>query len=207
MKLVAEIKSLENRLARKKLAGWDGVQTDADVMDVLKRSYPKINWLLKDRDAVYGVMKDDYVVALYELKKDHGQRWVYTKAISGKMGPFQRPPEKFWNMSEVKNYLSKERIEFEKNADPTQETWKGASKVARKFDLGAGHLGNGVTVWNKAKEVHGDYETIAHISHDRKISWKLKNPPKEVVEYVESIAEGPNFSASTSQPHMLVFSK
>jgi hypothetical protein len=71
----------------------------------------------------------------------------------------------------------------------------------RKFDLGSGHMGNGISVWNRAKEVHGDYEKIAHIDRNRKIKYYIKNPPKQVKDYVESIAKGknPNISATQSQ--------
>ena len=73
-----------------------------------------------------------------------------------------------------------------------------------KFDLGSGHLGNGITVWNRAKEEHGDYQKIAHIDAHRKITWYIKNPPKEVVEYVQQCTkEDP--SVSTSQPDQKVF--
>jgi len=58
-----------------------------------------------------------------------------------------------------------------KQADKLREIIKKIEKSARKFDLGAGHLGNGVTVWNRAREVDGDYEKIAHIGPDRKITW------------------------------------
>ena len=34
---------------------------------------------------------------------------------------------------------------------------------AARYDLGYGHLGNGLTVWNRLEEVHGDYKTVAHI--------------------------------------------
>jgi hypothetical protein len=73
-----------------------------------------------------------------------------------------------------------------------------------KFDLGAGHLGNGLTVWNRAKEVRGDYQTVAHISPKREITWYVKNPPKNVVEYVEECAKS-DPSISTSQPDQKVF--
>jgi len=71
----------------------------------------------------------------------------------------------------------------------------------KKFDLGSGHMGNGISVWNRAKEVHGDYEKIAHIDQNRKIKYYIKNPPKEVIQYVEKIAKGknPNISATQSQ--------
>jgi len=85
---------------------------------------------------------------------------------------------------------------FTENKEKTQE---------RKFDLGAGHLGNGITVWNRAREVHGDYEKIAHIDSNRKVSWYIDNPPREVVDYVQAIVDGNNPSVSTSQPYKKVF--
>ena len=75
---------------------------------------------------------------------------------------------------------------------------------SRKFDLGSGHLGNGITIWNRAREVHGDYEKIAHIDRNRKITWLIKNPPQNVVDYVEKITKT-NFSASETQPYHKVF--
>ena len=77
----------------------------------------------------------------------------------------------------------------------------------RKFDLGSGSMGNGVTIWNRAREVHGDYEKIAHIDRNRKITYYIKNPPKEVVQYAEKIAKGNNFAMSQTQPHMKVFNE
>jgi len=74
-----------------------------------------------------------------------------------------------------------------------------------KYDLGCGYLGNGLTVWNRAKEEHGDYQTIAHIGPDRQITWRSKNLPIEVVEYVVGVASGPNMAVSETQPWMTVF--
>ncbi len=37
-----------------------------------------------------------------------------------------------------------------------------------------GFLGNGLTVANRAKEVNGDYEHIAHISNGGNITWYVK---------------------------------
>ena len=69
----------------------------------------------------------------------------------------------------------------------------------RKFDLGSGHLGHGISVYNKAKEVHGDYEKIAHIDDKRKVKWYIKNPTKEVKAYVDKIVKGKNPSISATQ--------
>ena len=70
----------------------------------------------------------------------------------------------------------------------------------RKFDIGSGHKGNGLTVWNRLREVHGDYETIAHISPNREIKYYVKNLPQEVIETVERLAQSnPNVSATQEQ--------
>lgn len=89
--------------------------------------------------------------------------------------------------------------------EKVQSIYEATILNERKFDLGSGTMGNGVTIWNRAKEVHGDYEKIAHINPDRKITYYIKNPPKQVIDYVEKIAKGKNFASSTSQPHMKVF--
>src|SRR5210317_769555 len=79
--------------------------------------------------------------------------------------------------------------------------------LERKFDLGSGSLGNGIVVWNRAKEVHGDYEKVAHIDRNRKVKYYIKNPPKQVKDYVEKIAKGKNPSISISQPDMKTFNE
>ena len=53
------------------------------------------------------------------------------------------------------------------------------------FSLGCGHLGNGLSIWNRAVEVRGDYQMIAHISENGEvISWRKKDLPKEPTQYV-----------------------
>ena len=37
----------------------------------------------------------------------------------------------------------------------------------KQYDIGVGHLGNGLTIWNRAEEVNGDYKTIDHIETNR----------------------------------------
>jgi hypothetical protein len=82
---------------------------------------------------------------------------------------------------------------------------KDSKTKDRQFDLGSGTLGNGITVWNRAREIGGDYERIAHIGPDRKVTWYISSPPSEVVSYVNGIVNGPNMAVSTSQPYMKVF--
>lgn len=50
-----------------------------------------------------------------------------------------------------------------------------------KMDIGAGHLGNGITVWNRNGEEHGDYAKVFHIGEQGRISIynkRLKSDPK-----------------------------
>ena len=75
----------------------------------------------------------------------------------------------------------------------------------RKFELGHGSFGNGITVFNTAREVFEDYEKVAHIDRDRKILYSIPVVPVEVVAYVENIAKNTNPSMSVSQPEQKVF--
>jgi hypothetical protein len=93
-----------------------------------------------------------------------------------------------WTTEYVNKNMKKEEIMREKS-----------TINERRFDLGSGHLGDGITVWNRAKEVHGDYEKIAHIGADRDITWYIDNPPREVIDYVNDIVRGENPSISTTQ--------
>lgn len=44
----------------------------------------------------------------------------------------------------------------------------------RKFELFMGHLGNGITVCNKAIENSGNYKQICHIAECGKITWYVR---------------------------------
>jgi len=51
---------------------------------------------------------------------------------------------------------------------------------AKKYDIGSGYLGNGLTIWNRAEEKDGDYETIAHIGKDGKLTIYDKEIPADI---------------------------
>lgn len=71
----------------------------------------------------------------------------------------------------------------------------------------AGHLGNGLTVWDRQVMGGGDYKTVAHIDSERNVKWYVKRPSKELKEYVEALVSGPNMSVSTTQHDQMVFLK
>ena len=68
-------------------------------------------------------------------------------------------------------------------------TEKQSEKTAAPYDIGMGYLGNGLTVWNRAVEVNGDYQNIAHISPEGKITYYVQDLPQSIVERIEQAAE------------------
>ena len=59
---------------------------------------------------------------------------------------------------------------------------------APAFDIGMGYLGNGLTVWNRAVEENGDYQTIAHISDEGEIRYYVDGLSDDVVVRIEQAA-------------------
>jgi hypothetical protein len=55
---------------------------------------------------------------------------------------------------------------------------------AKKYDIGSGYLGNGLTIWNRAEEKDGDYETIAHIGKDGKLTIYDKEIPTDIKKMI-----------------------
>ena len=87
------------------------------------------------------------------------------------------------------------RTEFDSKVqeNPLNDRLKVAIKQpeekAVEFDIGMGYLGNGLTVWNRAVEVNGDYQNIAHISPEGEISFYVQDLPQSVVERIRQVAE------------------
>lgn len=87
------------------------------------------------------------------------------------------------------------RTEFDSKVqeNPLNDHLKVAKKhpeeKAVEYDIGMGYLGNGLTVWNRAVEVNGDYQNIAHISPEGEITFYVQDLPQGVVERIEQAAE------------------
>ena len=87
------------------------------------------------------------------------------------------------------------RAEFDSKVqeNPLNDHLKVAKKQpeekAVEYDIGMGYLGNGLTVWNRAVEVNGDYQNIAHISPEGEITFYVQDLPQSVVERIRQVAE------------------
>ena len=75
-------------------------------------------------------------------------------------------------------------------------------RTSKDFNLGFGHLGNGLTVWNRCKMVGGDYGHIAHIAPDRSVKFYVGDLPNKVVGqiYREAISSTATISATQDAP-------
>lgn len=69
----------------------------------------------------------------------------------------------------------------------------------KQYELGYGHMGNGLTVWNRLEEKDGDYVTVAHIGPDRKVTFYSKDMPNDVKAQIEETARTAEMSVSATQ--------
>lgn len=74
-----------------------------------------------------------------------------------------------------------------------------AMPQAKAYDLGYGHLGNGITVWNRLEEEHGDYKTVAHIAPDPTVTIYDEEMPQAVREEIQRIADTSEMTISVTQ--------
>ena len=72
--------------------------------------------------------------------------------------------------------------------DYLQPEEKAEPAESPAFNIGMGYLGNGLTVWNRAVEENGDYQTIAHISSEGEIRYYVDGLPEDVVSRIEQAA-------------------
>lgn len=56
------------------------------------------------------------------------------------------------------------------------------------YDIGMGHKGNGLTVWDRNREENGDYVTIAHIDDRGKLTIHDKSAPSAVKKFLQKLA-------------------
>ena len=69
----------------------------------------------------------------------------------------------------------------------------------KAYDLGYGYLGNGLTVWNRLEEEHGDYKTVAHIAPDRTVQFYDEEMPQTVRDKIQRIADTSEMTISATQ--------
>ena len=68
-----------------------------------------------------------------------------------------------------------------------------------RYDIGYGFMGNGLTVWNRLEEEHGDYKTIAHIDADRSVKFYDAGLPEIIREQIRKMAAEAQTNISATQ--------
>ena len=74
-----------------------------------------------------------------------------------------------------------------------------AQPEAPNYALGYGYLGNGVTVWNRLEQEHGDYKTVAHIDPDRTVQFYDDRMPEDIRAEIRQFAATANLTISATQ--------
>jgi N12 class adenine-specific DNA methylase len=80
-----------------------------------------------------------------------------------------------------------------------EKSMSKSKKQEKDYDLGFGHMGNGLTVWNRLEEKHGDYVTVAHIDPDRSVTIYDEDMPEIVKARIEREARIANLRVSATQ--------
>ena len=89
---------------------------------------------------------------------------------------------------------------FYEDTESEESTYAPESDaVSQKYDLGFGFLGNGLTVWNRLQEEHGDYKTIAHIDADRTVHFYDRNIPESIKKRIYEVAATSDARISATQ--------
>ena len=89
------------------------------------------------------------------------------------------------------NISLKEFAEFIVNneEESINESLNEDVRPAELYDIEAGYLGNGLTVWDKSREEHGDYKTIAHIGETGEVTIYDKQIPSEILKQIYQWSE------------------
>ena len=69
----------------------------------------------------------------------------------------------------------------------------------QQYELGYGHMGNGLTVWNRLEIENGDYKTIAHIDPDRSVTFYDAGLPDAIKAQILETARTSEMTVSATQ--------
>ncbi len=72
-------------------------------------------------------------------------------------------------------------------------------KLEKQYELGFGHLGNGLSVWNRFEEKNNDYVKVAHIDFDRTIKFYDEQMPEHIKAEIIKVAQTSVMTVSVTQ--------
>ena len=96
-------------------------------------------------------------------------------------------------------YLSPEELERYQKGHAATEPEAPKAEAEKKYRLGYGFFGNGLTVWNSMEMEDGDYKTIAHIAPDRTVTFYADDLPEEIKREIQHAAAASDARISATQ--------
>jgi len=173
--------------------------TFSEFLDVAE-SYP-----LEKEDNLPVFIEEITDIADEDIQNDHTPDLIFAEAeydsVPDYVGLTRENLQKIYER--VESALTDKEAEKALNAHEAEYGADG-TRVFREvphtsgYDLGYGHLGNGITVWNRLETVNGDYKTVAHIAPDRSVTIYDEDMPEEVRVKIFDYAENgdPDISAT-----------
>ena len=96
-------------------------------------------------------------------------------------------------------YLSSEQLEQYQKDHAAPEPEAPKAEPEKKYSLGYGFFGNGLTVWNSMEMEDGDYKIIAHIAPDRTVKFYVDDLPEEIKQEIQHTAATSDAKISATQ--------
>jgi len=90
-------------------------------------------------------------------------------------------------------------IEKQMGSSYTDVTDNQPAKSSKQYDIGYGHLGNGLTFWNKLEEKNGDYITVAHIDAERNVKFLDPFLPESIKTWIADLSFSNDHTVSATQ--------
>lgn len=145
----------------------------------------------------YGIDKEDLVGKSFEkdgktytINSFNGDRILLDEEITD-------PMEKliFAGGKHLESYID----EYKEELEALQESLERSENI-KEYDISYGHIGNGITVWNRADidKQKNDYRIIAHIDDERNIRF-YEEVSEDVKKRIEDISNTPHIPISATQ--------
>jgi hypothetical protein len=172
-----------SKLKGKAVNGWKlGIELELGTFKYTKNGFDFVVYItpFEEEDRFITVSAYDY----------EGEEVDYLRDALGKYKhPFNPTYDVDKDVSKYISFVTKLLTKVEKAHKLNTESVSEGKKFGSKYDIGMGHMGSGVTVWNRLQKQGGDYKTIAHISDAGKVSFRDKSLPDDVKKYIEDYAK------------------
>ncbi|MDE7219648.1 MAG: N-6 DNA methylase, partial [Oscillospiraceae bacterium] len=112
---------------------------------------------------------------------------------------FEEMAQHIHQLIQENRYLSPEELEQYQKDHAAPEAEAPKAEPEKKYSLGYGFFGNGLTVWNSMEMEDGDYKTIAHIAPDRTVTFYADDLPEEIKREIQHAAAASDARISATQ--------